>query len=197
MTDALDFSADVGSPSEASGSTLERITVLSLQLIDAIKDVEKADQELKKAKELQRKLEETDLPELMRELGVTDIKLADGSAVKVVDEVQCAITEANRPKAHAWLENHGFGGLIKTNVIVAFARDEREEAKTCAAQIKELTGHDAEVAESVHAATLKSFIKEQLAAGNVALPEALFGIFPYVKAKITPPSAPKAKKTKQ
>lgn len=197
MTEALDFSADASNAAaEQSGSTLERITSLSIQLIDAIKAVEVADLELKKAKELQRKLEETDLPELMRELGVTDIKLADGSAVKVVDEVQCSITEANRPKAHKWLEDHGFGGLIKTNVIVAFARDEREEAKTCAAQIKELTGHDAEVAESVHAATLKSFIKEQREKG-AELPDILFGIFPYVKAKITPPKEKPVKKVKK
>ena len=181
----IDFSEDVA-PVESPASTLERITELSQQLVAAIKAVEAADAEHKKAKDRQRQLEENDLPELMRELGVTDIKLKDGSAVKVVDEVSCSITEANRPKAHAWLVSHGFGGLIKTNVVVAFARDERDQAADCAKTITDNTGREAEVAESVHAMTLKSFVKEQLAAG-MTLPEALFGIRPYAKAKITPP----------
>jgi len=181
----IDFSEDAKND-VAPTTTLERITDLSQQLVAAIKEVEKADTALKQAKGRQRQLEENDLPELMRELGVTDIKLKDGSAVKVVDEVQCSITEANRPRAHAWLVNHGFGGLINTNVVVAFARDEREQAVDCAKTIADSTGRNAEVAESVHAQTLKSFVKEQLALGT-PLPTALFGIHPYAKAKITAP----------
>lgn len=195
----IDFSEDANAQVVDPKTTLERITELSQQLFTAMGEVVAATESLQQAKDRQRQLEENDLPELMRELGVTDIKLKDGSAVKVVDEVQCSITEANRPRAHAWLVDHGFGGLIKTNVIVAFARDERDAAVTCAEEIRESIGREAEVSESVHVMTLKSFVKEQLTlrasmseedrAATDALPEGLFGIRPYAKAKLTPPKA--------
>jgi hypothetical protein len=167
---------------------LVRITTMAALLVGAIERVAKADAELKAAKETQRRLEQDDLPELMRELTLTEIKLADGSAVTVVNEVDCSITEERRPAAHAWLEEHGFGGLIKTAVTVDFARDEREAAAQCAVQIEETLGRPAQVGERVHPATLKAFVKEQLAAG-AGVPFDLFGVRPYAKAKITAPRA--------
>ena len=52
-----------------------------------------------------------------------------------------------------------------------------------------------EVKEAVHPATLKSFVKERMAAG-ASPPADMFGIFPYDKAKVKPPKAKAAKKAK-
>lgn len=146
-----------------------------------------------------------DIPELMTELTLSEIKLDDGTEVKVVPEVDCAITEVNRDKAHEWLRERGFGGLIKSAVSVFFGRDEEELKERVVDAINSAIdgdeAHAPELAEAVHPGTLKAFVKERLAAaaeapGDVP-PTELFSIYSYSKAKVVPPKAPKAAKVKK
>jgi hypothetical protein len=163
---------------------LIKIATLAALLRGAESTVENLVEELKDAKEEVRRLQEDDLPELMRELGLSEIKLEDGAKVSVFEEVDCNISEERRSRAHAWLSDNGFGGIIKSAVTVEFGRDEHSEALAAAQQIHEATGRDALLKEGVHPQTLKAFVKEQMAAG-VAIPQELFGIRPYSKAKLT------------
>jgi hypothetical protein len=150
---------------------LANLMVEQRQRVDALKtDLEKATADL-------RAIETVDLPELMREVGMKSVTLDDGSMIDLVDEVDCGITEAKRPEAHKWLIENGFGGLIKTEVVVAFGRGEHEAALKCAEEV------GGTAVERVHPATLKSFVKEQLAAGR-AVPFDTFGVYPYSKAKL-------------
>ncbi len=176
-----------------SSDALKRVTMLANLIIEKQKQIAAREAEQKLDVEALKKLEQTDLPELMRELTLTEITLEDGSGVKVLDDIQCGITEERRPAAHAWLEENGFGGLIKTALSILYGRDERERCREDAARITELLGCEVISSESVHPATLKSFLKERREAGD-SPPEELFGIFPFVRAKITPPAKPKAKK---
>lgn len=163
---------------------LNQIAALSVLLRSADATVATLTTELQEAKEEVRRLQEDDLPELMRELGLSEIKLADGSSIKVVDEVDCNISEERRFRAHEWLTINGFGGIIKSAITVEFGRDEHEEALAAAEKIHDATGRDALLKEGVHPQTLKAFVKEQMAAG-VTIPQELFGIRPYSKAKLT------------
>jgi hypothetical protein len=163
---------------------LVRIAHLSRLLRNAEAGAAALATELQEAKEEVRRLQEEDLPELMREVGLSEIKLADGSSVKVVDEVDCNISEDRRMRAHEWLTQNGFGGIIKSAVTVEFGRDEHDEALVVAKQIHDATGRLPDLREGVHPQTLKAFIKEQMAAGT-NIPQELFGIRPYSKAKLT------------
>ena len=163
---------------------LTQIAELSKLLRNADAQVAALTLELQDAKEEVRRIQEDDLPELMREVGLSEIKLADGSSIKVVDEVDCSISEERRYRAHEWLVANGFGGIIKSAITVEFGRDEHTEALAAAEQIHNVTGRDALLKEGVHPQTLKAFIKEQMAAGQT-IPQELFGIRPYSKAKLT------------
>ena len=163
---------------------LNQITALAMLLRAAEAEVAAITTELQVSKENVRRLQEEDLPELMRELNLSEIKLLDGSSVKVVDEIDCSISEERRARAHAWLTENGFGGIIKSAITVEFGRDEHAEAVAATRKIHDATGRDALLKEGVHPQTLKAFVKEQLAAG-VAVPQELFGLRPYSKAKLT------------
>lgn len=158
-------------------SELKRITDLANLMVTQRKYVEEMEERLTAAKSELRRIETEDLPELMREIGMKSFQLEDGSVVEVTDEVDCSITEANRARAHDWLLANGFGGLIKTEVVVAFGKGEHEAAMKCAEEV----GGVAQ--ERVHPSTLKSFIKEQMAKG-AAVPFDLFSVHPYSKAKL-------------
>lgn len=159
-------------------SDLQRALKLAELLLAARKNVETLDNQLKTAKDEVRRLEQEDLPELMQELGLETFKLTSGETIEVKQDVECGISEERRARAHAWLTANGFGGLIKTEVVAKFGRDEHEAAVACAEQI------GGEMIERVHPSTLKSFVKEQMEAGR-AIPFDLFGIHPFNRVKIT------------
>lgn len=159
-------------------SEIKRAVQLAELLLKARENVASLEQQLATAKSDLTRLEQEDLPDLMMELGLSSFKMDNGASVEIVNEVHCGITEERRRAAHDWLIQHNFGGLIKTEVSVAFGKGELEKAQHVAEEI------GGSVKESVHPATLKSFIKEQMAAGS-AVPFELFGVRPYNKVKIT------------
>lgn len=178
---SIDFSADAVAQEPAS---LERAVQMAELLVRLRKNVESLEAQLDTAKADLRKVEQEDLPDLMAELGLETFRLKSGELIEVKQEVDCSITEERRAAAHTWLLSKGFGGLIKTEVVTTFGRGEIEAAQQLAADIAENTGHAPAVVERVHPSTLKSFIKEQMAAG-AAVPFDLFGVRPYAKVKIT------------
>lgn len=183
----------------AGSDALDRITALARLLVQQQAEVARVELELGAAKAALARTETEDLPELMKELGLLDIKLLDGSKVEVKQEVQCGISEARRPEAHKWLTDHKFGGLIKTAILLEYDSDERALAVKAAQKIAKALNRDVEVKEQVHPATLKSFIKEQLALGAEGSkpPADLFGIFPFNKAKVTAPKVAAPRRSKK
>lgn len=159
-------------------SEIKRAVKLAELLIAKRKDVESLEQQLSLAKSDLQRIEQDDLPDLMMELELTTFTLSNGASVEVLQDVQCGISEERRRAAHDWLINNKFCGLIKTEVSVAFDRGGYEEAQRTAEQI------GGSVKETVHPSTLKSFIKEQLAAG-APVPFELFGVRPFNRVKIT------------
>lgn len=159
-------------------SDLQRVVQLAELLLKLRANVERLETDLETAKKDMRRVEQEDLPDLMQELGLQTFKLTTGETIEVKQDVECGISEERRARAHSWLTENGFGGLIKTEVVAKFGRDQREEAVACAEQI------GGEMVERVHPSTLKSFVKEQMEAGR-AIPFDLFAIHPFNRVKIT------------
>lgn len=158
-------------------SDLQRVKELAKLMIAQRKVVEDIEAQLAQAKRDLAKIETEDLPELMREVELKSVTTDAGEVIEIVDEVSCGITEEKRFAAHKWLLDNGFGGLIKTEVVAKFGKGDYEKAMEAAQQIGGI------VTESVHAQTLKAFVKEQMAKGTLP-PQDLFGIYPYSKAKL-------------
>ena len=177
----IDFASDV---IQVEPPTLERAVQLAELLVELRANVTRLERQLEVAKADARRVEQEDLPELMSELGLETFRLKSGEVIEVKQEVECGISEDRRRAAHDWLLQHGFGGLIKTEVVTTFGRGEIEQAQQLAADIAENTGNTPAVVERVHPSTLKSFVKEQMAAGK-PVPFDLFGVHPFNKVKIT------------
>jgi hypothetical protein len=180
--------AEVKKKDGESGDKLKRITDLAELLVATQTTVARLTEELEAAQKNQTRLEMEDLPELMREVELTSFRMKDGREIELVDDVSCGITKENSKAALKWLDENKFGGLIKTVVKVAFNREDREAAVKLATDVETMAKEKdmalaPEVAEGVHAATLKAFVKEELEKGH-AIPFDLFSIHPYSKVKI-------------
>ncbi len=167
---------------------LMQLASLSRALVAANKAEAEAEQKFKDAKEARRLIEEEDIPSVMTEIGVDKIRLTTGEEISVKSSVNASITKEKNQAACEWLFDHGFGGLVKTEVNILFNRDSVELAAELADELRE-NGFEPEFTIGVHASTVKAFVNEQLAAGK-DIPMELFSAQRYQKAtvKAAPPS---------
>ena len=110
----------------------ENIKSLASQ-VKSLKELEdeiKADEEsLKnKKKEIERISGEV-IPTMLSEMGLSSLKLADGSAVDVKPYYTANISIANREAAYGWLRSNGLGDIIKNDITVSFGRNEDNKAQ--------------------------------------------------------------------
>jgi len=170
-------------PEEAASDSLERVRELAQLLVKQEDDLKFQTDMLAHAKAAYNQTRLSDLPELLKEVGLPGLRLEDGTAIDLKQNIDASITKAKKPAALRWLEENGFGGLIKTKVMVEFAKDKREEAIECT---HKLAGEYDTVSldDNVHPGTFKAFVKEQMEKGLV-LPEELFSVHPYDVATVT------------
>lgn len=174
---------------------LERIARLSRLLIEQQAAVGAAEAALALAKDALRRTEEEDLPQLMREYDLSEVKLTDGSKVVVNDDLRCGISAERRAAAVAWLDANGHGGIVKTRLTFEFGSEERTEALSAAQAAADVLNRDASLDEAVHPSTLKAFLKELAAQGamNDEVRE-MFGVQQFSRAKVSAPRANPARK---
>jgi hypothetical protein len=166
--------------------SMKRLSEMATTLKDVKAKIAGLTEEMKKQTAIESALETEDIPELMKELEMKNFTLTDGTKIEVIDDLKCGITHENRDAAHGWLRKNKFGGIIKTLVSQQYGPGELEEAKEAAEALKVMSGREAMLIENIHANTLKAFLKEQRAKGT-KIPAKLFGLFPFSKAKVTPP----------
>lgn len=163
--------------------SLDQMAALARALVDADGSVEQAELNLKEAKERARILREETIPSAMQELGLEELKLDTGQKLSVKQDVYASIPSAQKDAAFQWLEDNGFGGLIKVEVAADFRKGEAENAMALFRELQE-RGLQVGFDQSVHAQTLKAFLREQLAAGT-NVPLDIFGARPVWTAKIS------------
>ena len=122
----IDFEQDAAAP--AGSDALQRIADLARLMVEQQAAVTAAETALALAKAALFRTETEDLPDLMEELQLSELKLTDGSKVSVKRDYHCGLSEERRPAGLAWLEEHGFSGLIKTDLVLSFGREEAELA---------------------------------------------------------------------
>ena len=163
--------------------TLDRLVRMADVQVSIESDIEKLEAELKERKAALRKVSEEDLPDLMIELGITEFKLASGKVVKIKPDFYTKIPDARWAEAVAWLDGRGFSGIIKSIVTAPFGLNEKERAEELLENLHE-HGVSAELKQTIHPGTLKSFVKEQLSKEE-RIPFDLFGIVPFNKSIIS------------
>lgn len=137
---------------------------------------------LKLVKDKARTLREETIPNAMIELGLTSLTLDNGQKVTIAQAVYASIPADQAAAAFEWLNKNGFGGLIKTEVIIAYGKGDRELAYAYSTELCK-KGINATFKENVHPQTLKAFLKEQIRDAK-PVPMELFGARPVMTAKI-------------
>ena len=145
-------------------------------------DIETAESNLKELKKKRDHISGEVIPTMMSEMGLAELKLHDGSHLKVSTSYRAHISEANKEMAYNWLRNNGLGDIIKNEISVSFGRNEDNKAADYAALAQE-SGFQPTQKLKVEPMTLKALVRERIEAGK-EMPTEIFGVFSENKTTI-------------
>ena len=168
---------------------LDRTTNLK-SLADQVKNLRDLEDQLKVDEELlkdkKRDIEKISgeiIPTLLSEMGLSSLKLADGSAVEVKPYYAANISVKNREAAYNWLRENGLGDIIKNDVTVSFGKNEDNKAAEYA-NLAKGQGYQPTQKLKVEPMTLKALVRERIEKG-VEMPMDIFNVFVGNRTKLT------------
>ena len=145
-------------------------------------DIETAESNLKELKKKRDHISGEVIPTMMSEMGLAELKLHDGSHLKVSTSYRAHISEANKEMAYNWLRNNGLGDIIKNEISVSFGRNEDNKAADYA-ELAKGQGFQPTQKLKVEPMTLKALVRERIEAGK-EMPTEIFGVFTENKTTI-------------
>ena len=122
------------------------------------------------------------IPTMMTEMGLSELKLQEGSHLKVSTSYKAHITEANKEMGFNWLRDNGLGDIIKNEISVSFGRGEDNKAAHYA-ELAKGQGLEPTQKLKVEPMTLKALVRERIEAGK-EMPTEIFGVFTENKTTI-------------
>ena len=179
--DEINFEADqqdAMKKTEGIQSLADQVERLEL-CDDRIADIEN---DLKMMKKKRDHISGEVIPTMMSEMGLAELKLHDGSHLKVSTSYRATITEANKEAAFNWLRSNGLGDIIKNEISVSFGRNEDNKAANYA-DLARGQGFQPTQKMKVEPMTLKALVRERIEAGK-EMPTEIFGVFSENKTTI-------------
>lgn len=169
---------------------LMAIKDLARQARAAEREVVRVERKLKEWRDTVDRIMTRELPEKMDAAGLRSIVVEARGEHKAFTVTVKTMYSANiaasweaerRRKAFEWLEAHGHGSLIKTDVVTTFPREQREAVSEFVGALDQ-QGRSYAVKESVHAATLSSWLREMIEHGETPPLDTIGG---YVERQAT------------
>ena len=146
------------------------------------KTIEGTEENLKTLKKKADHISAEVIPTMMSEMGLSFLRLADGSSLEVKTNYSANISQDNKEKAFNWLRDNNLGDIIKNEISVSFGRNEDNKAADYAELAK---GHGLQPTQKlkVEPMTLKALVRERIEAGK-EMPTELFNVFVGNKTNI-------------
>ena len=152
------------------------------KLADKIKELQASQLELQEQEDaIKQKKKDIEhlsgevIPTMLSEMGLSYLKLQDGSSVEVKTNYSATITQAKKEEAFKWLRENGLGDIIKNEISVSFGRNEDNKAADYA-ELAKGQGLDPVQKLKVEPMTLKALVRERIEAGK-DMPTELFNVF--------------------
>lgn len=151
-----------------------------MQTIEA--DIKRFESLVSKKKEELLRVSTQQLPELLRQFGMSEIKLTDGSKVTMSKKYYAAIKEDNKEEAYDWLRENDCGHIIKEKIEIPFEKCKKGESNEEYEHLKDVLiqhGFTFQEKGDIPWQTLRAFAKEQMEDSEKSeeFPKELFGVF--------------------
>ena len=138
-------------------------------------DIKRSEETIKNLKKKSEHISGEVIPTMMSEMGLSYLKLQDGSSLEVKTNYSATITQANKEKAFNWLRENDLGDIIKNELTVSFGRNEDNKAAEYA-ELARGQGYQPTQKLKVEPMTLKALVRERIEAGK-EMPMDTFNVF--------------------
>ena len=166
-----------------STDNLDSLAVQVKKLQTLENEITEDEKSLKDKKKSLEHVAEEVIPTLLSEMGLSSLKLVDGSSVDVKPYYAANISALNRDAAYGWLRSNGLGDIIKNDITVSFGRNEDNKAAQYA-NLARGQGFQPTQKLKVEPMTLKALVRERIEAGK-EMPMDTFNVFVGNRTKIT------------
>jgi hypothetical protein len=139
-------------------------------------EINQLTEQLKKLEKRQSEIGGISIPELFDELGLTEVKLSDGTKVRVETIYVASISEDKKSAVFNWLSKNKFDGIISHKVVTKLKKGDEKIHKKLIESLKTLKVSFKDD-KNVHPATLKAFVNEQMEKDPKNFPQDIFGVF--------------------
>ena len=167
-----EMASDAGGTSDSitnlDDSKLSSVSRLAQEADALEQQVAATEERLKNERRELRTITDERLPEAMEELGFEKLVLTDGAQVEVKQTISATINKADRPEAHLWLDEHGYGDITKRILTIVLGRGDDELVQKVRERLEEL-GILFKEETKVESATLRGWGREMVEAG-ISLP---------------------------
>ena len=177
----IDFEKDQQDAMKKTGN-IQSLADQVERLEDVDSSIKNTEEQLKEMKKKRDHISGEVIPTMMSEMGLAELKLHDGSHLKVSTSYRATITEANKEAAFNWLRENGLGDIIKNEISVSFGRNEDNKAADYA-ELAKGQGFQPTQKMKVEPMTLKGLVRERIEAGK-EMPTEIFGVFSENKTTI-------------
>lgn len=169
----------------SSSPAVKKVQGLCLEAEALAETIENLEELLKSAKARDNIIKTQELPEAVSELGTTEWKSENGRYEVSVDSFVSGTLPKDpdrREAAIEWLTEHDGAAMVKTEIVMAFGKQDREYAEKMIASLKKSKA-PFEVTEGVHPQTLLAYVRERMEDGEPVDLDVL-GIYSGRKAKL-------------
>ena len=156
-------------------SNVNSLSTQVKKLESAQRNLETQEENLRLIKQEIERLSGEVIPTMMTEMGLSSLKLADGSSVDVKPYYRAAILIKNKEAAYNWLRQNGLGDIIKNEISVSFGQGEDNKAAQYA-NLAKGQGFEPTQKLKVEPMTLKALVRARIEAGK-EMPMDTFNVF--------------------
>lgn len=142
--------------------SLAQLNQLCTEWREAKLAVEEAEAALNAAKKHFNAISQDSIPQLLLQHGLSEIKLSDGSKVRVTQELQPTVKDMDR--FVAFLESRGESSIVKTEI--SLGKLDSSVVKIIRRLLAEQLDLYPDIRATVHPMTLKKYIKELCGIGQ-------------------------------
>lgn len=140
---------------------LSRVRDLAKLQVQREAEVDLAKRDLKIAEANLSEVADFELPKLLLELGMKKIPLVNGATVALKTKTVAYVKVEDQQAFYAWLNENGFGSLVKRKVTTEFPRGYGQEADALLSYLGEHFSKQVVTdAESIHPGTLNAWARE-------------------------------------
>lgn len=179
MTDIMsEFEEDAKDYTQLPSNTeLSNVRKLAQKAAELFRIIKTKKSELEDIENKYNEITQKDLPNQMADVGLSEIKLEDGTKLVVQDIVTARLPkdEENRHKAVNWLEVSGYGSIVNHTITCAFQKQDSEKVSMLRKLLEE-SGYSYADQQEVHWKTLESLIKSLIKEG-AEIPRDLFSVY--------------------